>query len=158
MPVSTLSFFDAAQRLLDGYTGLFKKDQLPFDDSPNTMSPLLSPPISESFANEQKQTKKLRVSPFFKIPLELRNKIYADVVVSEEPVHITNKSSCGWDQLFFVICPVALRDFSGRCDCYSQMDTGGGQTLDTSLLSVAQQLRKGVMNIFFARNHIHFDS
>ena len=97
----------------------------------------------------------LQVSPFFKIPRELRNEIYALVVVSKDKLHLTKDHACQYDQFYFQICPAAFMNEYGECECESDLRSRTARFLDTSLLMVSQQIRTETLTVLFARNPFH---
>jgi hypothetical protein len=100
-------------------------------------------------------------SPFFKIPLELRNEIYAGVIASPDPIHVMPviaDDDFRVNQFLFHICTVDLKQSSGQCDCESIVHTTSARSVDTSLLSVSEQIRTEALTVLFERNHFHLDS
>ena len=94
---------------------------------------------------------------FCSLPLELRNTIYAGVVVSEHPIRIVHSLSCYLDQHFFCICPVSNRFARNLCRCGSAAGESNLTYLDISLLAASVSVRTDVLAVILSSNTFRFD-
>ena len=92
-----------------------------------------------------------------KLPLELRQRIYAEVVVSFDPVHIFQRGDFSSKQLCLAICP----DAKGQNPRWNCCDEGsnkrlGIKTLQTSLIALSPEIKDEVLPVILGLNTIHF--
>lgn len=111
-------------------------------------------PSAKVLGHNSRTSSVVQHSAFFKIPLELRNKIYAYVVVSPNPIHVRANENRQDGQDGRVFFQIRTLDLAWTPSNYWTTFVG---LLDISLLSVSEQIHKEAIIVLFERNHFHFD-